>query len=304
LTLVTACVDSELRRLECNGSKILPMCFRREMAFIDRLTKGELGERATVELYRRYWDRLNLSAVFNEAVAEYPVLERLSKISLREARHRFEEEVNLVSPAVGKADTLKIKLLPERGSDLTELRKWLRHEFLRATDMLDETFGYQRFTLALPPMTAHLIRERYHLLWDIYVDSRLHRANKETIGNPESLRREFDLLFTQFPEISRRLAFEKLWQARMLTHANLFGLAMDPSVFFQCNLKCASGEPCFIPGATCPLCGFSASFWMPPEALQDVAVTRRIQRDCPDWEAKQGICQSCLKLYLHDLGQD
>ena len=120
-----------------------------------------------------------------------------------------------------------IKLLSDRFQAIPYLKKLVRHELMHASDMLTESYGYRDERLGGNPMEESIVKERYSVFWDIFVDGRLIRKGRETISDKESRYREFESLYKKIPEEVKIAVFDFLWQEESLTHDKILGLAKD-----------------------------------------------------------------------------
>ena len=122
-----------------------------------------------------------------------------------------------------------MKIRSEHFFDPPNLRRQLRHEFMHVSDMIDEKFGYtyDRLPQVSSPVEENIIRDRYRIIWDIYIDSRLIRQGKETVSDKENQHREFEALYLKIPYSQREVIFENLWGAENLTHHDILDMAND-----------------------------------------------------------------------------
>lgn len=192
-----------------------------------------------------------------------------------------------------------IKVRPERFGDSQGLRGYLRHELQHLADMLDPAFGYVREErLAASPAEENLIRERYRLIWAIFIDGRCTRQGKETIAPKEERLRDFETLYPNFPHRERLVFFENLFGAERLTHAEILAMAKDPNRLPQRVGEVSLGglpQRVLLPGSPCPLCRFPTYTWV--EAFQEEEVIGLIKGDFPNWEPQDGACERCAELY-------
>jgi len=122
-----------------------------------------------------------------------------------------------------------IRLRPETLTLSDRLRALLRHELLHLADMLDPGFGYEP---RLPPSGAgrakeQLVRDRYRVLWDAYIDGRLARLGGAPAGIRADRLSEFRQAFPMLGEGAED-AFEHFFEAASCCHAELMAFALDP----------------------------------------------------------------------------
>lgn len=238
-----------------------------------------------------------LEKIFTGLLSEYPSLySALNMLAFRKARARTEEGAELyVQNGDGEALTpvsrnAVVALRAERFARDEDLIPFLRHEFMHLHDMVDANFGYSP-QLHLSGQNAsqqRLTRERYRLLWDITIDGRLTNAGRATVGDREVHRTAFERAFGFWPEQKRDVIFGSLWNGQRPRHAELLEIASDPR-----EVKC-SQEP--LPGAPCPLCGFSTFQWAGAEQLGG-EVGKAMLREFPHWTPEQGACERCAEIY-------
>lgn len=253
------------------------------------------------------WDffkKLGFSEVIKEIFAEFSELEgKVAGGVVIKAQSPFDEGSNLTKgPSDGESrKKVTIKVLPERFQDIPFLKKLIRHELMHVTDMVSESFGYRDERLGCNPMEESIIRERYSIFWDIFVDSRLIRKGKETISDKESRNREFESLYKKIPFEIKAAIFDVLWQDERLTHDRILELSKDVNKV----MKIAEGLPVkhvektkktLLPGAQCPLCQFRTYHWV-DNIEQEPSLVELIKMDFPDWEPEDGACERCVEAY-------
>jgi len=243
-------------------------------------------------LHLEWFREWGLERALLKLVEEFPLFQNsLALLAFRKARGKNEEGAELfVSPETGR--NAVVALLPERFASDEQLSPFLRHEFTHLNDMLDPAFGYspQLHLAGQNPAQQRLTRERYRLLWDITIDGRLVGPGA---GAPrERHRAAFDRAFDFWSESRRNEVFDSLWNGTSARHADLLAIASDPR-----EVKTVH-EP--LPGALCPLCGFSTFQWTPFERLK-TPVVEAIRREFPHWSPEHGVCSRCAEVYAANL---
>ncbi|MBI4445269.1 MAG: hypothetical protein HY645_05105 [Acidobacteria bacterium] len=185
-----------------------------------------------------------------------------------------------------------VKLQPASFLNSDRLRAFLRHEFMHIVDMLDPRFGYQP---VLPkseygPAYDHLVKDRYGVLWDTWIDGRLQRRG--WAGGHVCGQRRAEFIAT-FPmcgdEVEEK--FAQFFNADFLTHGALAAFALNPGGGSKVGVGRGRAQPC-------PLCRFPTSDFidgtrqLTKEAKQQIAV------DFPNWRPGHGLCRQCSDLYL------
>lgn len=245
------------------------------------------------KLHLKFFLRLGLGEELKKVLAEFPLLDDFDVLA-RRALLPGEEKADLRT--TGGLKSVEIKLLPALFLDGDRLQRKLRHELMHLSDMLDGDFGYRtEGKLSSHPVEDRIIKGTYSLVWDIYVDGRLTRAGRETIGGREERAEEFDSLYQELPLSSRSAAFEALWNAEGLTHTEILGMAKDPSQLLQ-RAGLSADRKVTILGSPCPFCSFPTYSWADLGGV-DNNVLALIKQDFPAWEAGKGACARCLELY-------
>lgn len=187
-----------------------------------------------------------------------------------------------------------VKVKAHRFLDGQGLSVFLRHELMHVQDMLDEKFGYRLERLDLTPAQDAKFRERYGLLWDISIESRLAGAGKQGTANRDEWAKRFQETFTDLPDEVRPVVFQRLWDRPQCSHLDILEKALDPAKFVGWD-----GKPeVRVPGAKCPLCRFPSYQWVdaPAPALA------LVQAEFPRWQPEQGMCPRCSEYYAVRVG--
>ena len=247
------------------------------------------------KVHREFFLHLGFGEALPKALGEFPGLEgRVEAVFIGNAVTRQEEGADL-----GHDRTrIGVKVRPERFGDSQGLRTYLRHELQHLADMLDPAFGYVREErLASSPAEENLIRERYRLIWAVFIDGRFGRQGKETIATKGERFRDFETLYSRFSHPQRLVIFESLFGAERLTHAEILAMAKDPNSLLERVGEVSLGElpqRVLLPGSPCSLCRFPTYSWA--EAFEE-EVIGLIKRDFPDWQPQEGACERCSEVY-------
>lgn len=124
--------------------------------------------------------------------------------------------------------TLLIQLRAESLVHLDESAAWLRRELLHVADMLDPRFGYDPQSLVGDSPQQNLIRDRYRVLWDCYVEVRLSRRGHRHAEFEEALQRNLRSVFRTPDANAARVLFQAIFDSAPLSHAQLFQWASKP----------------------------------------------------------------------------
>ena len=272
--------------------------FRTERDRLYEIADPEEREAGFRTLHAAWFDRLGLGLEIARALQEQPfVVARIARCLVAFAPSRRDDGAELfVLPANGGAEPAQravvIRLEPETLVDSGRLRSLLRHELLHIHDMLDPRFGYEpRLPVAeAGPAHERLLRDRYRVLWDTFIDGRLVRLG----WAPAGIRTErFNDFACAYPMLGERTeaAFQRFFDGESLTHAELVAFAADPGG----AVGRKRSEP--HPGGRCPLCGFPTHDFEPEPDRLPLEVGERIRELFPGWEAASGLCRQCADLY-------
>jgi hypothetical protein len=243
------------------------------------------------KLHLSIFMRLGLNEVINEVVGEFPQLSKIDEMVILEAN--TTEEADLLVSEKGQK-RIVIKLPPEGFLSSHLLSRFMRHELMHISDILDEEFGYKKEKFSNSLANEIVIKEKYKLLWDIYVDSRLISCGKETIADKSLRYKEFNKIFQKIPEEYRERVFNSLWNSKKLTHNEILSLSKEPRKLLE--RSGISSKGILLRGTPCPLCGFPTYNWF--ENLSEFRdVIAAIKEDFPEWDQDDGACDRCVELY-------
>ncbi|OGX31052.1 MAG: hypothetical protein A2787_01260 [Omnitrophica WOR_2 bacterium RIFCSPHIGHO2_01_FULL_48_9] len=253
-----------------------------------RSVSADERERAFRLLYKKYFCQLGLEGFFKNIFRDFPNLCKPEiRVVVKRVWNRKHEEAELyVRP---HQRTVYLGILVRRTMDLNFLESFLRHELMRISDMLAADFQYSPY-LELGgknEIENNLIRERFCLLWDLYIDARLKRKGFKP-GKPyekqkEEFKRKF--FFLAGPELEQILY--KLEGCESLMQIDLLHWAGDPR-----SVK-TLGEG----GLRCPLCDFTSFDPIKHWDAEALLVVNEIKKEYPLWDTSQGICPQCFDIY-------
>ncbi|MCP5004127.1 MAG: hypothetical protein GY941_09330 [Planctomycetes bacterium] len=305
--LVDDIVYKGLAEKEKNGDSALYSEYHNKRDAIYEL-EPEMRPRRFRELDDEFFKLLGYDGYLADVFSEFPsISEVVEEVHVRRATTRQNEGSNVVDD--GKK--VIIRLYPELFILGSEIRKVMRHELMHVSDIMDKDFGYRVEDFDPSPMEDRIVRDRYRLFWDIYVDGRLEKMDRVTIDTRESRKREFDSFFKKIPDDTRDRIFKRLWEAsEPMTHDRIVELSRDINKVLLLSsagsdLDGSGGELKKIgplPGTTCPLCGFPSFDWV-EEVAGDEEVVKVLKEDFPDWEPHNGICTRCAEYYTVKAGK-
>lgn len=267
---------------------------------------GPEREKVFQQAHARLFERFELGAPLLALLDERPAIGRgVAVCRVQPAPGRRRESVELMVKAEMDASdpaacALLIKIRPESLIQIEIVRDPMRRDLMQIHDMLDPRFGYRRETLEGQPARQNLIRDRYHVLWEISVMGRLTREGKT--GDPEMLRlrADVDRIFAHAEPEAREALFSRFQTDGLLTYDELMDVAQghgglgDPS----------GGEPetsAAQPGAPCPLCAFPTFDWFDFGPDPKGPLVSEIAASHPGWRPDRGACRQCAELYAASL---
>jgi hypothetical protein len=200
-----------------------------------------------------------------------------------------------------------LRLRTERFFDVPFLQRYLRHELMHIADLLDEGFGYQyQAESGAAFIGESIVRERYRVLWDISIDSRILQSGKETISDRTQRFREFAALYRKLPVDDVTNSFEWLWNKAHFRHRELLEMAQGVHELLSRSgaghdgkvsyLRAASASP-VLPGSPCPLCRFPTYAWVADGTQFSPALQALVIKDFPNWHPEGGMCERCFEGY-------
>lgn len=257
----------------------------------------EQREAAFQQLAARYFHELGFAEVFTKRLEEFPLVSAyVLALIVRRVFCRKEERVELyVLPeseahrhSVGPA-TLLIDLQAIRCRDRHRLVAWLRHELMHVSDMLDPAFAYEPHPeLGGECDLEHdLIRERFRLLWDLFVEGRMRQRGWQTVVEESVRRREFERTFALWEPERREAAWQDLGGRGNWSQREFLELSQDE------RLTRMLGQG----GIRCPLCHFPTCEGVRDWSDERAAVAEAIRADYPAWKPSHGACLQCVELY-------
>ena len=253
--------------------------FRAERDRVYPIADPDARERAFAVLHGRWFDRLALARPLRDALDEQSEIGvRCGRCVVTRPLAGGDESADLlVRP--NEPPMVLVLVTPETMSAPEHLRGFLRHELFHVADMLCPDFGYEpRLTTEPASPRDRLLRERYRVLWDAYIDGRLARRARVPPTIRDQRRREFA---RAFPELGERAeaAFARFFDARASSHAELSAFAHGGTAPFAC-----------------PLCGLPTRALVPAGRLSSAALAA-VTRDFASWRPATGLCSRCAELY-------
>lgn len=183
------------------------------------------------DVHEEFFRKLGLEQRLFGLIAEFSALHTgLAAIIFVKASSRKEEGAELfVQPEKNEAEgrTAVVKLRAELLLEIEDLALVLRKELAHISDMVDPAFGYEPSLGETGEDIAreNLIRDRYSLLWQVYVDARLQRQGKLSKNVLDVHRKMIRRAFASHKSSEAYKLLNKVWGSSKLKHSDLLNLA-------------------------------------------------------------------------------
>ena len=270
-------------------------CDEKERIYQQDISNEE-RDKAFKLLYEKYFCRLGLEDFFKNICKDFSHLHKPEiRVVVKRVWNKKHEEAELyVQPSASPRGephqkTVYLGILVRRVLDLAFLESFLRHELTRISDMLSFNFQYSPHPVlgGKNGIEDNLIRERFRLLWDFYIDARLRGKGFKTNKSYEEQKKEFERKFFFLTPLEREQILTKIRGCEGLMQIDLLSWAGDPR-----SVKIL-GEG----GLRCPLCDFTSYDSVKNWTIEAVSIADRVKNDYPDWDPSQGICPQCFDIY-------
>lgn len=202
----------------------------------------ELRQREFVPVFRDFFSRLGLDKTIVDLIAERPLVgEQVDRLLVREASRKRDESVEMFvrdsKDETAAICTLVIQACPDSLVHSGRFVPRIRRELLHVADMLDERFGYDRESLAGVSSHQNLVRDRYRVLWDVYVEGRLEREGRGIDGEVKHLQQAIGRVFAQDDACLDGAVFRRAFEAPRLTHQMLMDYASNPHQLINSSIQ-------------------------------------------------------------------
>lgn len=259
---------------------------------------------AFAALYRETFLRLGLQRASEESAQPFSSMNAgLQSLVLAYSHSRKDEEAELYcNPRKGFTAMLRVR--PETLICADDFKRLAFHEFSHIDDMANPDFGYTP-SLEIAGLNAEqkaMVRDRYRVLWDIYIDARLKL--KALPG--KHARQWHELNFLRFFGASEttEAIFSRLWDGGFMPHTTnqtLIDAATNPE-----GLACWAQweKPEAVQAAVrrfatvCPFCECPTIDWVQEPGRLDHAIVERVKQKVPAWTPDSGLCNQCVE-YLN-----
>ena len=235
--LLEEAVFLELHRLEAEGDSKHQKSFR---VAVEPLYAEEMDEDsknlAFRKIYEEYFSRLGFEGALREIIAFFPMFEaHLDNFVLLKATKKKEERAELFvredeRNREATTRTAVIKILASRFPGPETFSEILLPELFHISDMLDPAFAYKPIPLAVneDSGTQNLVRDRYHVLWNTYIEGRLGRTREGYEGSGSKTEYIFRRVFSTLDEETAAELHQRVLNSSILTHPELVAIATDP----------------------------------------------------------------------------
>lgn len=285
---VEEAVFLRIQEIEKSGKKDLVRLFHDERARLYETVSKADQESKFRTFYLKHFHSLEIEKIFTDVIREFPLLQSSDlQVLVKSTFRKNQEAADLfVDPPILR---LVISIRVPQILNPSYVGRFLRHELLHVSDMLDPAFHYSPKPElgGVGGVENNLIRERFRLLWDLYVSSRLIQGDHEPLIPLIELKEKFERSFSYLDDARKAQIIAEFVGKKKWTQAGLVRLARNDRV----NKSLGKG------GLRCPLCHFTSyenvRVWTPEQA----PVIYEVRKDFPGWKPPQGLCTQCYDLY-------
>ena len=240
------------------------------------------------QFYEKKFLEFGLRRLFDGIFLEFPFLDQ-PKLSIYVKRVYSKKDESAELFRDGDALNVLVTIQPVRVNDQEYLKAFLRHELMHISDMLDPAFQYNPAVQlnALNDTEENLVRERFRILWAIFIDARTFRKGLTPLWPIEKYERDFGKAFQFWAKDERNQVLDRLTSGESFTHSDLLHWSMD----YRLTKNLGEG------GLLCPVCLLPAYTTADKDVFCSPDVVERIKTDRPDWKEAMGICSQCFDLY-------
>ena len=252
-------------------------------------TVGKEGQKQAFQtLNESFFRALGLDKSFSDHFQEFPLLQSSDidmyvKSTFQKRQERSELFID------GSARTLILSLRVLQAIDPQLLAPFLRHELMHISDMVDPDFQYDPNPAmgGVGQVEEELIRDRFRVLWNLYVSARLVQRGHEPFIPFNNLKGEFEQSFSHIDEEAKAKVIQNFVGQKKWTQAELLQLARNERI----NKTLGEG------GLLCPLCHFTSYEDKRVWSEDQHPLIAEIQKDFSAWGPAAGLCSQCFDLY-------
>ncbi|MCH7505433.1 hypothetical protein IID04_07380 [PVC group bacterium] len=189
----------------------------------------------------------------------------------------------------GSDMTVLVSFQAIRLTEPDSLSAFLYHEIMHVSDMLDPKFVYSPHPDlgGRSDLENQLIRERFRILWDLYVAARLIKKGIPSLISLEKQKEYFNKAFSLWHNDKRNTIWESISRGHCYTQNDLLRFSKDERLLEDLGKG----------GLRCPICEFSSFDPVLDWDEQNAPVIEQIRKDYPAWRSEAGVCQQCFDLY-------
>lgn len=240
------------------------------------------------KFYSDFFTELGLRHFFYRLIADFPQLaERSSRFLIRRSYGRKSEGAELFVRR--SVRTVVTALQTTRILDLSFLSGYLRHEWTRISDMLDPAFEYDAHASleADHEIEENLNRDRFKILWDLSIASRLLKKEVVSFLNIEDLNKQFERVFSSWLPEDCKAIYDAVTRVWPISQKALIG-------FSAAGVRKRVSD---LAPVRCPLCHFT-SYQLLNHWEDDLAsICSMAREDYPSWVPEEGMCEQCFELF-------
>lgn len=248
----------------------------------------ETNQNQFERFYLDFFRELGLWQFFYHLVADFPRLrERSVRLLIRRSYGRKSEGAELF--VRGSVRTVITALQTTRILDLNFLSGYLRHEWMRISDMLDPAFEYDTHASlrGTNEIEENLNRDRFKILWDLSIASRLLNEGRFSFMNIEELKNRFERVFSAWFSEEREAVYEAVTRSWPISQKAMIDFSMAG------DHKRVSG----LAPIRCPLCHFTSYQLLRNWEDDRASICSMVQEDYPEWSPEDGMCAQCFELF-------
>lgn len=236
--------------------------------------------------YQDYFEKTGLHSFFEKMILDYPLLNTAqTTIFIKRVWSRKQEGAELFFD--GKNKTVLINLQIIRLENLAELAAFFRHELMHISDMLDPAFQYRNNPSLGGVCEAEndLVRERFRILWDLYITARLTLQKMPAPATPEKFKKDIQKAFSYQDASENEKLFQTIFSGEPKTQKDL--------IEYSKPLQSSQS----VSNAHCSLCTFPTYDIMNISRMSEKNVIKEIEQSHPGWTPAMKICRQCFEIY-------
>lgn len=230
-----------MRKAEETGTMDPVMQWRNERNQIYSIRDDQDRDRVFKHLEMRWFTRLRLHSRFEALLGAFPIFQgHFLTIRIRQT-FVFKDEGSELYIQRGRKTNL-VKFQTVRLFEGDWLERFLCHEWLRLSDMLDPAFQYspEAPLSGRGELEDNLVRDRYRILWDLSISLRLRNRGSQPLVPIYRQKALLTRAFSGWTEEMRENILREITSQKYQTQSDLLEWARDETLAgsFQ-NLRTA-----------------------------------------------------------------